>query len=641
MRKLILWLSPLLAFSVLAACRQPTPEVRIEERIVERTVVVERVKEVTREVVKEIVVTPTPTPLGPKTLVVCMAQEPETLYRYRRRMLAEAAVLHALEEEPYTELTFDFQPKGLEKLPSLEDGDAQIRTVTVQPGDRYVNAEDQVVVATEPMELEQMVVTFRLKPGQKWEDGIPVTAHDSVFSFNLGKHPDTPEDTYLYDRTAAYKALDNLTVQWIGLPGFRDATYFLNFWSPLPEHVLGEFYPDRVAEIPRSNFAWDPLSFGPFTLEEWVAGDHITLKKNPNYYRAAEGLPRVDTVIFRFIPDVNSLMAQLLAGTCDIVTQDGIDPNQAAFLKQAGLHGILQPVFRPGAVWEHLDFNIWPVDDRVAFGACLAVRQAIAYGTDRQAMVDQVLLGASQVLHSYLPPEHPAYPDDGGLTTYAYNPEKAIQLLEQAGWRDEDGDGVREAHGVTCTRVDFETREPQEFSIPDGTPLKMTLVTTSGNEMREQIARLFREDMKEIGIEIELEYLSGRDLFAPGPEGPLFGRRFDLAEFAWLTGVMPPGFLYHCDNVPAPGNGWQGQNETGWCDDAYSTAVSNALQELDREQRRQFWAEAQRIFSEQLPVLPLFTRFKVAVARPEIRYFTVDPTQPSELYNIEELDLER
>jgi len=641
MRKLTVLLGLLAILSVLAACAQPTPEVRVEEKVIEKTVVVEKEVEKTVIVEKKVIVTPTPPPPGPKTLVVCMAQEPETLYTYGGSMLVQRAVLHGLEEEPYTGLTYDFQPKGLVKLPNLKDGDAEIRKVIVKPGDKYVNENDEIVEATEEMELEQMVVTFKMKPGQKWEDGTPVTAKDSVFSFNLAKHPDTPVNKYTEDRTAEYKALDELTTQWIGLPGYKDFTYFLNFWSPLPEHVLGEYYPDRVAEILESDFSRDPLSYGPFTLEEWVAGDHITLKKNPNYYRAAEGLPRVDTVIFRFIPDTNNLLAQLLAGQCDIGTQDGMDLNQSPFLKQAEQQGILKPVFQTGTVWEHIDFNIWPVDDRIAFGACLEVRKAIAYGTDRQAMVDQVLYGESKVLHSYIPPEHPEYPGDENLTTYPYDPEKAMQILEEAGWRDEDGDGIREAHGVTCTRVDFNTREPQEYKIPDGTPLRMTLNTTSGNKMREQVTQLFQQNMKDIGIDIELEYLPASVYFADGPDGPLFGRRFDLGEFAWLTGVTPPGFLYHCDNVPTPENNWGGQNETAWCDDAYSKAVSNALQELDDEKRSEYWAEAQKIFSEQLPVLPLFARIKVAATRPEVKNFRVDPTQNSELYNIEEIDIEQ
>lgn len=620
----------MVGLGMLAACGGRTPEVRIEEKVVERTVIVE----------KPVVVTPTPPPAGPKTLVVCMAQEPDTLYLHGSRMLAARHVQHGIYDGPIDSRSYDYQPVILEKLPSIEDGDAIVRDVTVRPGEMHVNEAGALVEAEEQVETQQLVVTFRMKDGIRWEDGEPVSAHDSVYSFNLAADPDTPVSKYTVNRTASYEALDDLTARWTGIPGFMDATYFTRFWTPLPEHAMGDL---SAAEIRESAFARDPLSYGAFTLEEWVAGDHITLKKNPNYFRADEGLPKVDTVIFRFVPDSNDLLARLVAGECDIGTQDGVDVRQSPFLLQAEAHGILKPHFITGSVtgtvWEHVDFNLWPADERVPFGACLDVRQAVAYGTDRQAMVDEVLYGKSRVQHSYIPEEHPMYSAE--IPTYEFDSERAKQILEEAGWRDGDGDGIREAHGVTCERVNFETKEFETVKIPDGAPLRMTLNTTSGNEMREQVTELFRRDMQNIGVGIELQYLPDYEYFASGPEGPLFGRHFDLGEFAWLTGVEPPGYLYLCDQVPTPENNWSGNNDTGWCDPEYDRATNNAFGTLVKEEQKQFWAEAQRIFAENLPVLPLFAHIKVAATRPEVTGFVVDPTENSEMVHIEEFDIVR
>lgn len=632
MKKLAALLIGVIALSLLIACDDSSPEVRVEEKIVKMTVVVEREKTV--------VVTPTPRPLaGPKTLVVCMAQEPDTLYLHASRTLAARHVQHGLYDGPIDRRSYTYQPIILEKLPSIEDGDATVRNVTLQPGERYVNEAGDLVEAETPVETRQLIVTFKMKAGITWEDGTLVTARDSVYSFNLAADPDTPASRYKIARTASYQALDDLTTQWIGVPGFIDSSYATNFWTPLPEHAMGDL---NAAEILKSKFARDPLSYGAFTLDAWVAGDHITLKKNSHYFRADEGLPKIDTVIFRFVPDANELLARLLAGTCDIGTHDATDLDYIPFLLRAETHEILNPHFAPGTptgmAWEHITFNIWPADDRVPFGACRDVRQAIAYGTDRQAMVDAVLHGKGQVQHSYIPDGHPMYAAE--IPTYEFDPERAKQILERAGWRDNDGDGTREAHNVTCERVNYETQEAEIVNIPNWTPLQMTL-TTAESEIRERGAELFQQDMADIGVGIELKYLSKYAYFAYGPDGPLLGRRFDLAEFAWPTGVEPPGGLYLCDQVPTSDNGWAGPNATGWCASNYDQVTRNALDALVQEEQKRFWAESQRIFAENLPVLPLFTYIKVAVTRPAVTNVVIDPTESSEMVNIEEFDIAR
>lgn len=592
------------------------------EKVVKETVVVEKEKEkvvketvvVEREKIVEKVITPTPLPKAPKVIIVGQGQEPDTLYGYGGSMLAAAHVLHALTDGPIDSRSYDYQAIILEKIPSVDDGDAVIQKAKVKPGERYVDA-GTIMTATEEMELDQLVVTFKLKPGLKWEDGTPLTAHDSVFSFYLYSHPDTPVSKYTGDRTTSYVALDDLTTVWTGLPGYMDATYFTNFWAPYPQHVLKDIAP---GDILKSAYSRRPLSYGAFKMVEWVEGDHITVERNPNYWRAAEGLPKVDRVIFKFIPDTNQLLAQLLAGEVDIGTQDGLDMSQAPFMLQAEKAGVLKPIFVTGTVWEHIDFNIDPVDDRYVFFDDVRVRQAIAYGTDRQAMVDEILYGKSAVQHSYIPEEHPMFPPADKIIKYEYNPEKAKALLKEAGWEDTNGDGILDKGGV-------------KFEI--------SLGTTAGNKMREQMTQIFQQNMKDIGIKVNLEYMPASVWFADGPDGPLFGRRFDLGEFAWLTGVEPPGYLYHCDNIPTPENAWGGQNETGYCNKEYDKWVNKALGTLSKKEQKEYWAEAQYIFTRDLPVLPTFARVKVAGCRPEIEGLIMDPTENSEMWNIENFDI--
>lgn len=656
--RVLVALTILFAALFLAAC-QPAEPVTVEvTRVVTETVEVEGEEVVVTQIVTETIVetvvveaTEEPAPDLPKDLIICMAQEPDTMYPYGGSMLAASAVQHAIFENDYTTLTYAYQPQGLEKLPSLADGDAVLNVVEVQPGDLIRDAGDAVVPWGEgvtvvdaegnevtfdgnPVMLEQLVVDFTMKP-RVWADGEPVKASDSVYSFGLASSPDTPTSKYAISRTVSYEATGDLSTRWTGVPGFKDATYFVNFWRPFPEHLWSSLTPAEILAAEETSRL--PVGDGPFAITEWVAGDHITLVRNENYYRASEGLPYLNSVTFKFIPDTNQLMAQVISGQCDIATQDGLSGDQAPFLIQAQENGLLTPYFQTGTVYEHIDFGIDPYGDYAAsrpdWFEDVRVRQAMTMCTDRQGMVDNIFQGKSAVIHTYIPTVHPLYPTEG-LTEWPFDVEAGNALLDEVGFVDSDGDGVRE--------------------YTDGTPFVVTLGTTAGNRMREQLTQIFKENMAACGITVDLYYLPASEWFDSETPGPLFGRRFDLGEFAWLTGVEPSCELYASWQVPGPideldadGNalypsGWAGQNESGWRNEEFDAACQKALGNLPgTPEYIEGHTEAQIIFSEMVPVIPMFLRLKVAAARNEILNFNVDPTQNSELYNLYEIDMQR
>lgn len=645
---------------VLAACTPSTETVTVEvTRVVTETVVEEgQTVEVTRVVVETETVTveadPVEEPAGPKDLIVCMAQEPDTMYPYGGSMLAGAAVQHAIFENNFTTLSYAYQAQGLEKIPSLADGDAVLNSVEANAGDTVVDANGDVVTLEagmsvvnsdgetvefdgNPVMMDQLVVDFTMKP-RVWSDGTPVTAADSIYSFNLAADPDTPSSKFTTDRTASYEATGDLTTQWVSVPGFKDSTYFVNFWQPLPEHVWGGFTAAELLEAEESSRL--PVGDGPYAIQEWIAGDSIRLTPNEFYYQ--EGLPNLDSVTYKFIPDTNQLIAQLLSGACDIGTQDGMDVGQAPFLIEAESNGLLTPYFQTGTVYEHIDFGINSYGDygdgigRPDWFEDVRVRQAMTMCTDRQSMVDNILFGRSEVIHSYIPSVHPLYPA-GELTEWPYDVDMANAMLDEVGFVDSDGDGFREDPAT-------------------GTPFAITLGTTTGNEMRQQLTQIFKENMIECGIDVELYYLPASEWFADGPDGPLFGRRFDLGEFAWLTGVEPSCGLYLSSQITGPVEetipghynpeqtfgGWGAASDTGWINEEYDTACNRALGGLPgTDDYVQGHTDAQIIFSDQVPVIPLFLRLKVAAARPNVLNFGVDPTQNSEMYNIFEIDLQQ
>jgi peptide/nickel transport system substrate-binding protein len=392
------------------------------------------------------------------------------------------------------------------------------------------------------------------------------------------------------------------------------------------------------------------MGYGPYIIQDWVAGDSITLVKNPTYFRADEGLPIFDTVIFRFVGEnSNANIASVLSGECDIVDQtSGLD-DQAELLLELQASGQINATFVTGTVWEHIDFGIQPIDyddgytvgsDRPDFFSDVRVRQAFTMCMDRQAVVDTVLFGQSQVIDVYIPPQHPLFNEDA--VSYPYDPEAAGAILDEVGWMDDDGDPItpRVAQGVE--------------NVPDGTLLEMAYETTTSTQ-RQQVTAVIQQSLAQCGIQANINLMPASEWFADGPEGPLFGRRFDLGEFAWLTGVQPPCDLYLSTQTPGPGgesmisvqtgeevifqSAWGGQNDPGFVNDEYDLACNKALQGLPGQpEYEEGHKEAQLIFSEQLPVAPLYLRLKLSATRPDMCNFLQDPTENSEMFNVEEFD---
>ncbi len=621
---------------------RPQPVTQEVTRIVSENVVTNNTVEVTR-IVKEIVeVTRVPetepASLEPAALTICMVNEPASLYLYDTPRpgipaLARKAVFHAIYESLYTTLSYEYQARGLQKMPDLADGDAEIAGLLVSAGDMVVNSGNQVVTLKSgerirdlagdeitfegtPVTVPQMVVRFSLRP-MIWSDGTPVTAADSQFSYEIAAAANTAGDRFRVDRTASYQATGPLTLQWTGVPGWLDPTYFTNVWSPLPRHQLEHYTPAELVGAPEVTEM--PLSNGPYVVKQWLPGERLELVKNPYYYLADEGLPLAESVTYRFVQNTNRLIALLLSGQCDIGTQDGLDLAQVPLLLEAQATGLLIPFFQQNNVFEHIDFGINPIEayqeTRPDWFEDARVRRAMVMCTDRQAMVDQVLFGQSEVSHAYVSRLHPLYPDD--LRQWPYDVSAANQLLDEVGYSDLDDDGIRQ---------DPRTRQPFQVSLG----------YNSGNQMRQQVAQMFQKDMLDCGILVELVPHMTGEWFAP--QGPLFGRRFDLAQFPWIVDLQPACDLYSTTGIPTEENDWLGNNETGWSNSAYDAACASALAALvGSETYLSQHQEALRIFAEQVPVIPLFSHLKIAALQPQVRNFSFDPTQESELWNIYEL----
>ncbi len=591
----------------------------------------------TTEVTPTPTLTPTPTP--PQELTICQGEEPHSLFVYDAYSRAALNVLAAIYEGPIGTQGYRLTPGILEQLPSFGNGDALVRIVEVQEGDTVVDMDGEVVElapgvtlrspAGDPVTFQsgtmrtiQTVVSFTLRADVLWADGEPVTAQDSQYSYEVAG---TLADAALLrqiSRTASYEAIDERTIVWTGLPGYRDTLYLLNFYHPLPRHTLGTMAGE---ELRHSDLAWrDPLGWGPFAIEEWVPGERIELLPNPHYFRAPEGLPHLDRLTFRFIPDSAQAIDELLSGGCDVLTPDLVGTMPRQPLLDAVEAGKARLASSMGNEWEHLDFGIQPAagSAQIPFFAEAQVRQAIAHCIDRERIAAEAsLYGAAVPAHSYVPPQHFLYSGDQ-LHTWPYDPAQGRTMLEEFGWRLTDGESMRRAHDI-----------PQ---VASGTPFSVTLLTTAGDPARERTAEILRENLADCGVGMATRTLTPETFYADGPRGPVFGRQFDLALFSWLNGLDGPCEIYLSTQIPDEDNLWGAFNNPGYESPAFDRACQAGLEAMYGSQAHvRHHQEAQAIFSRDLPVLPLYFVPESLALRPEVRGMEMDPSQESVFWNIE------
>lgn len=600
---------------------------------------------------------PTETPIPPRELTICLGQEPLSLYLYAGGgSRAMWNVLEAIYDGPVDYRAYQPQPVILDGLPSLENGGARIESVPVERGADVLDARGNPAVldtgvsvlpagcraadcavrwdGVSPLNMERLTLTFRLLPGLRWQDGAPLTAADSVYAFRVAADPQTPVTRRLVERTLDYRALDETAVQWQGLPGYLPEDFAALFWLPLPEHAWGQYSAAELLENEQVNRR--PLGWGAYQIENWTPGESIRLVRNPNYFRANEGLPRFDVLTFRFYGNpADNNIAALTNGACDFIDNTVDWEGQLMVLTELEEKGAARIHSAPSAVWEQLAFGIRPAAYDTGYTPWggyrqdilgdVRTRRALAACINRDALVERLQYGRSAVPLGFFPPAHPLHAAD--LPALPFDPQEGMRLLDEVGWRDLDGDPAtpRQSAGVV--------------NVLNGTSLTLDYLTTP-DRLHQMTAERIVEDLAGCGVQVNLRLVEAGELYAPGAQGALFGRNFDLAQFAWQSGRGTPCFLFSGEQIPSAGNGWLGVNVTGWSDAGYDALCAAAQRSapFEGEAYRQAQRAVQQAFVENLPALPLYFRVDLTVSRPDLCHYELDSGARSPLWSLEGWD---
>ena len=402
-----------------------------------------------------------------------------------------------------------------------------------------------------------LVYTFHLNDSIQWSDGTPLTAHDVVFSFDaINTDSVASPRRSNFAQVDSWRAIDDYTLELTMTA--VDCTLLGNLVTGvLPAHVYAAD-PANITDSPE-NIAPTVVS-GPFLFREWIPDDHISLDANPNFYL---GRPNVDSWTYRVYADQASEFAGLLAGEVDIASRGvgkqyvsvvdgqiaaGQELNMRKFFDNGynfiGLN--LANPENPQNGWEDLDGDGAytegepPLEqDPHPVLSDLAVRQAMAYAMDYEGINNTVAFGqAAPIVSNVWPSILWAYNND--LISYAQDLERAQAILDEAGWVDEDGDGVREK---------------------DGRRLAFSLMTNAGNETRENIGIVAKDVLDSIGFEITLDYLEFGAVV-----DRLVGQTYDAVIIGFGGGPPEPDdssqFSYRNDEVGAGFNFVSYYNET-------------------------------------------------------------------------------
>jgi peptide/nickel transport system substrate-binding protein len=432
-----------------------------------------------------------------------------------------------------------------------------------------------------------MDVTWKLRDDVFWADGEPVTADDVIFTWDAISDPDMGIWAEGVDYTDSIEKID-------------DYSFVVHYNTVYPNYRIqfgGEnfaVWPEHYCDASQGYVAWDcnrlPLSSGPYILEEWQVGDHLTFGRNPNYYEA--GKPAIDRILVRIVPERAVIKTMMLAGDADLfmwLTPTEVDEFKEASNVDVTLSPTTRWVMRliPNlAARGELDAEASPhpiLSD-------VRVRRAVRMAIDVDSLVDEIYRGYNRPVWTEL--FRPPYACD--VPAPVYDPEGAKALLEEAGWTDEDGDGIRECHG--CLNAD------------EGYVMSMeNMIYAEYGEELELAQQLIGEMLREIGIDLQLSIVEGTVLWADYESGGI-EQQGDFDLNMWddgYAGIDPTDHLwfYYYSDAAEPDYGW---NVGRWRNADFDALLDEAYT-LDEEYRTDIFCQIADLLEQQLPEILLWS----------------------------------
>ncbi len=421
-------------------------------------------------------------------------------------------------------------------------------------------------------------ITFTLREGVNWHDGQPLTSEDVVFTYNFIKDNEFGEYAQWLTSMVSATAPDASTV-------------VLTFDTPqafnpglaipiLPMHVWSNMSADDVEKFPNDN----PIGSGPYRFVEWKAGSTLTLERNPNFWGDAPSPSRIVYILY----GNEDVMAQALkSGDIDIITE--VPPT---------IWGGLQSTPNVKAVslesfsFHHIGFNV--SDDPNSKGNPLlrdkVIRQALNHAIDRNQLVQLALAGHGRLGDSIIPigikDWYLQIPPEEQMNA---NPDKAKEMLDTAGYVDNNNDGVREDSA--------------------GNPLEFRLIAIQTTSVDVRAAQLFRDAAEKVGIKLDLQTMDENTLgnTVYNTDAP----DWDIFVWGWDSSVPDPDYMLGVPLCSQIG----GNNDVFYCNDTYDEYYSQQATTLDMKTRKEIVDKMQKMFYDDATYIVMWYQDKLQAYR--------------------------
>ena len=455
---------------------------------------------------------------------------------------------------------------------------------------------------------DQKTITYKINEDAKWHDGEDVTAEDIAFTFTSMASGDYTGGYYgdvqnikgaqdYHDGKSSeiegIKVVDENTIEIEFEKVYAPAVTNLGTVQILPEHVWSEV---AVGEwTNKTELLNNPIGCGPYKLTEYKSGSYVKFEATSDFFG---GEAKTKNLVFKVI-NADTTQAEFKSGSIDIANVEGLTKADIDSLVEEGYKKIDYDNY----MFTYMGFNL-----RNEKLQDVNLRKAFMHAINREGIVDNVVEGRGQVVNAPMLPSSWAYPEESMLDSYEYDVEKAKSLLKEAGWEDKDGDGIVENE--------------------DGEKLELTLVCQTNHPIREKTAVVIQENLKEIGVKIEIdsmEYSSVMDQVVANHE-------FDLYMMGNTLSLDPdPRPMWHSDAISNE-KGVVGYNIVAYYNEETDKLIEEGNATLDQSERKEIYNEFGKILNEDVPEAYLFCQDIERVYNSKLEGYK--PSTFNEFYNV-------